>query len=105
MAQLPASGAGDFSQRYPDVWERYGALGEACAGAGPLDDRTRRLIKLALGIAVRSEGAVHAHVRQALEAGMQAEELRQVAVLAIPSVGFPQAVAGLSWINDIVDKG
>jgi len=103
MTKLPPSGAGDFSERYPDVWERYGALGEACAGAGPLDDRTRRLVKLAVAIAVRSEGAVHSHVRQALEANIPADELRQVAVLSIPSVGFPQAMAGLSWINDIVD--
>lgn len=103
MIKLPPSGAGDFSERYPDVWERYCALGEACAGAGPLDGRTRRLVKLAAAIAVRSEGAVHAHVRQALEANIPADELRQVAVLSIPSVGFPQAMAGLSWINDIVN--
>lgn len=104
MNELPPSGAGDFAQRYPDAWSRYAALGEACADAGPLDERSRRLVKLALAIAVRSEGAVHSHARQALEAGVPADAIRQVAVLAIPSVGFPQAIAGMSWINDIIDE-
>ncbi len=33
---------------------------------------------------------------------MSAEELRQVAALAIASLGFPAAMAGLSWIDDIL---
>ena len=72
------------------------------AKQGPLDARTRRLIKLALSVGARSEGAVHSHARQAVAEGMSAEELRQVAALAITSLGFPAAMAGLSWINDIL---
>ncbi len=45
---------------------------------------------------------MHSHARQAVDAGMSAEELRQVAALAIISLGFPAAMAGLSWINDIL---
>jgi alkylhydroperoxidase/carboxymuconolactone decarboxylase family protein YurZ len=45
---------------------------------------------------------VHSHARQAVAEGMSAEELRQVAALAITSLGFPAAMAGLSWINDIL---
>ncbi len=68
--------------------------------------RTRRLIKLAFSIGARSEGAVHSHARRALEEGLSAEELRQVAALAITSLGFPAAMAGLSWVNDILkDEG
>ncbi|WP_236617181.1 carboxymuconolactone decarboxylase family protein [Litchfieldella anticariensis] len=96
------SGAGKVAERYPDVWNAYAALGEACAQAGPLDERTRRLVKLALAVGSRSEGAVHSHVRRAVEEGIGAEELKQVALLSIPTAGFPTAVAALTWIEDIV---
>lgn len=98
------SGAGDVADQYPEIWEAYAALGKACAEAGPLDARSRRLIKLSLAIGARSEGAVHSHVRRALEEGISAEELKQVAMLAIPTTGFPTAVAALTWIEDITDS-
>ncbi|MGM0834182.1 carboxymuconolactone decarboxylase family protein [Halomonas qaidamensis] len=97
------SAAGDVAEQYPDIWEAYAALGKACAEAGPLDARSRRLIKLSLAIGARSEGAVHSHVRRALEEGLSSEELKQVAMLAIPTAGFPAAVAALTWIEDITD--
>ncbi|MFQ6017499.1 MAG: carboxymuconolactone decarboxylase family protein [Kiloniellaceae bacterium] len=102
MTTLPPSGAGAFAEDFPAVWEAYRALGERAAESGPLDARTRRLIKLALAIGAGSEGAVHSHARQALEDGLPPDELRQVATLAITTLGFPAAIAGLSWINDIV---
>ena len=49
---------------------------------------------------------MHSHARQAVAEGMSAEELRQVAALAITSLGFAAAMAGLSWIDDILkDEG
>ncbi|HZS32126.1 MAG TPA: carboxymuconolactone decarboxylase family protein [Methylomirabilota bacterium] len=59
----------------------YEALG--AAAAGPLDGRTRELVKLALAIGARLEGAVHAHVRRALEAGVPAAPAPQAAGRAI----------------------
>lgn len=100
--QLP-SGAGDVAQHYPDVWKAYAALGKACAEAGPLDKRTIRLVKLALAIGARSEGAVHSHTRRALSESLSAEELKQVALLSIPTLGFQNAVAALTWIEDITE--
>ncbi len=93
-----------LEQQHPAVIEAYEALGKASAEAGPLDPRTRRLVKLALSIGGGSEGAVHSHTRRGLEEGLTADELRQVAVLAITTLGFPRAIAGLSWIADITDK-
>ncbi len=106
MAEKPEnlpSGAAEVARTYPQVWEAYAALGQACAEAGPLDGRTLRLVKLALAIGASSEGAVHSHARRAVAEGMSKEELRQVALLAIPTLGFPQGVKALTWIEDITD--
>ncbi|WP_339102211.1 carboxymuconolactone decarboxylase family protein [Haloterrigena salinisoli] len=98
--ELPST-AGEFAEEFPEVWEQYSELGEACAAAGPIDDETKRLVKLGTAVAAQSEGAVHSHVRRGLDEGHDPEALEQVAVLSIPTVGFPQAMAALSWITDI----
>ncbi len=105
MAQLPPSGAGKFAENFPEVWAAYDALGKAASESGPIDGATRRLIKLALSVGANSEGAVHSHVRQALDEGLDPAALRQVASLAITTLGFPAAMAGLSWINDVIGNG
>lgn len=99
--ELP-SAAGKLAEKYPSVWQAYAALGNATAEAGPLDARTRRLVKLALSIGAASEGAVHSHGRRALDEGLSSKELLQVALLAIGTLGLPQAVKGLTWIEDVL---
>jgi alkylhydroperoxidase/carboxymuconolactone decarboxylase family protein YurZ len=101
--ELP-SGAGHVARTYPQVWKAYAELGRACSEAGSVNGRTARLIKLALAIGALSEGAVHSHTRRALEEGVAADDLKQVALMAIPTLGFPQAVRALTWIEDITDK-
>ncbi|EYD75989.1 hypothetical protein Rumeso_02418 [Rubellimicrobium mesophilum DSM 19309] len=101
--QLP-SGASKLARAHPEIWAAYAALGRAVAEAGPLDRRTARLVKLALAIGALSEGAVHSHARRGLADGLSPEELRHVALLAIPTLGLPQATKGMSWIEDITGE-
>ena len=91
-------------EEYPDVWKAYQDLGEASNNAGPLDDKTVRLIKLALAIGAKSEGSVHSHTRRALRQGITHEELQQVALLAVTSIGWSSSMAALSWIQDVINR-
>ena len=93
-----------FVDQFPEVAEAVETLGEKATAAGPLDAKTARLVKLALSIGMKSEGAVHAGVRKALKAGATPEELYHVAILAISSIGFPSANAAITWVRDIVEK-
>ena len=99
---LPAA-AGQVAKAYPDIWRAFADLGEACAKASPVEAHARHLVKLALAIGAGSEGGVHSHCRHALEEGVPPEALRQVALLAIPTLGFPRAVAALTWVEDITN--
>lgn len=101
-AELPAT-ASEIAETYPDVWDAYTNLGKACSEAGPIDGETKRLVKLAIAIGAQSEGAVHSHTRQGLAEGIEPDTLRQVAMLAAPTTGFPRAVAALTWINDLAE--
>jgi len=100
---LPAR-AGALAKAHPDVWKAYQDLGRACAEAGPLDAKTCRVVKLALAAGARAEGAVHSHVRRGLEDGLTPDELRHIAYLAIPTLGFSSGIAALSWIEDLLDE-
>jgi alkylhydroperoxidase/carboxymuconolactone decarboxylase family protein YurZ len=95
----------DFKKKYPPVWEAFAKLGEKCHEAGPLDEKTRRLVKLGLAIALRQEGAVHSAVRNALGSGIRAEELFHVAILSITTIGWPGAYAAVTWIEDELSRG
>ncbi len=101
MTELPKPYV-NFQEQYPDVWQAYNQLGAAVHAAGPLDEKTRGLLKLALAIGAGREGAVHAHVRKLLEAGVSADEIRHVALLSIPTIGFPATMAALTWIEDVL---
>ena len=92
------------SRDYPDVWSAYNKLGSAVAQAGPLDSKTQRLVKLALAAGAKLEGAVHAHARRGLNEGLSPEELRHIAMLAITTLGWPSAIAALTWIEDVAGK-
>lgn len=103
MAQLPKRFE-RFLKEYPEVAVAYENLGDAVHKHGPLDEKTRALIKIAIAAGSKMEGAVHAQVRKALKLKLTKAEIRQVALLSIPTIGFPAAMAVMSWIDDILDK-
>jgi len=104
MAELPQPFR-EFQAAHGRVVSAYEAFGEACAQAGPLDAKTRELIKLGMAIGGRLEGAVHAHARRAVAAGASSDEIRHVVALAAPTVGFPTTVAAFTWVEDVLSPG
>ncbi len=91
-----------FKAKFSKVWNAYDNLGETLKKEGPLDKKTQELVKLAYAIAAGSEGATHSHTRRALKAGAKKEEILHAAILGITTIGFPRAMAGFSWINDVL---
>jgi AhpD family alkylhydroperoxidase len=92
-----------FTRDFPAVARAYEEVGKAVHGTGPLDEKTRALVKLGISVGARLEGAVHSHVRKALEAGVTPDELRHAVVLALPTIGLPSMMAGLSWVDETID--
>ena len=92
----------EFRRKFPAVWQAFASLGEKCHETGPLDVKTRRLVKLAVAIAARHEGAVHSAARNAMRSGVTPEEMFHVAILAITTIGWPASYAAMTWINEAV---
>ena len=93
-----------FKERYRPVIDAVESVGQAVKQAGPLDQKTAELIQLAAAASVRSEGAVHSHVRRSLEAGAAPEEVRHALVLLTSTIGFPAVAAAMTWAGDVLEK-
>jgi AhpD family alkylhydroperoxidase len=103
MSKLPKSYT-RFLETYPSVANAYHQLGEALSTAGPLDEKTRELVKLAIAVGARVEGSVKSHARRAREAGASLEEIHHVVLLSTTTIGFANMMAGLSWVKDVLEE-
>ena len=94
----------EFQQEFPEIARVYDELATKCHDAGPLDDKTRRLIKLGIAIGVSSEGAVKSHTRRALAEGITADEIRHAVLLALTTAGFPTMIGSLKWVEKAISE-
>ena len=84
-------------KKYPDLWDAHQKLTEACAEAGPLDRKTRELIKMAISATANQETAVERHAVMAIEEGAKKEEVYHALLLMTTVIGFPRTSAALKW--------
>ncbi|MCH7836397.1 MAG: carboxymuconolactone decarboxylase family protein [Chloroflexi bacterium] len=87
-----------FEQEHPKVRQAYEALAAAAHESGPLDERTRRLVKLAISVGASLEGAVRSHTWQAKDAGVTETEIDHVVLLSLTTIGLPSMVAARTWV-------
>ena len=93
-----------LKEKYPQLIESHERAGELGRTAGPLQEKFTHLVQMAACVVLRSEGGVHSHTRRALEAGATPEEIYHALVLLISTAGFPAVSAGVSWVNDVIEK-
>ncbi len=91
-----------FRERHGNVAAQLDALASSIDDAGPLDERSRRLVKLGIAIGTASEGGVRSSARKLAALGAEPEEIRHAALLAITSAGLPTAMVATQWIDDVV---
>ena len=103
MSKLPKRFT-TFVETHPEIGKAYHDLGQAVADAGPLDAKSRALVKLGMCIGAGIEGGAHSQARKVLDAGGTPEELRHAALQAVTTLGFPTMMKGLSWVEDVIAK-
>ena len=99
MSRKPPKAYTDFVSIYPDLGEAWDKARDQELN-GPLDEKTRRLVKLGIAIGCMRQGAVSSAARKARAAGASPEEIRQVVALAASTLGFPSTVAVFTWIEE-----
>ena len=93
-----------FRDRFADVAAGQDALARAVDAAGPLDEKTKRLVKLGVAVGAQAEGAVRSNVRKALSTGASLAEIEQAILLGLTTRGFPATIAAWQWMTEVVGE-
>jgi 4-carboxymuconolactone decarboxylase len=93
-----------FVEDNPQIGAAYRQLGDAINVAGPLDAKQMALVKIGISSGARMEGALRSHVRKALAAGVTSEEVKHAILLTTTTIGFPNMMAALSWVEDLLEE-
>ena len=87
-------GMGDLGSKIPATMTAFGELHKAATDDGVLTKKTKELIALGIAIAIRCEGCIVAHVKDALTAGVTADEIMETIGVAVMMGGGPSVVYG-----------
>jgi len=94
-----------FKKDFPAVNEGHEALGKIIhEQAGPLTDKTRWLIKVAVSAASGHKLSLETHVAKAREAGATEDEIKHVLLLIIQTTGFPMFMEAYSIYENMGQK-
>ncbi|MCU0839222.1 MAG: carboxymuconolactone decarboxylase family protein [Rhodospirillales bacterium] len=78
----------------PETMRGFGLLADHAKAAGVLDAKTKELLALAIGIAMRCDGCIGFHARGALRAGATRAEALETIGVAIMMGGGPATIYG-----------
>ncbi|UFZ05144.1 carboxymuconolactone decarboxylase family protein [Bradyrhizobium ontarionense] len=73
----------------PDVMQGFSALAKAASSDGALDKKTKELIALAIGVAVRCDGCIGFHAEALVRMGASRQEVEETLGMAIYMGGGP----------------
>jgi 4-carboxymuconolactone decarboxylase len=92
----------DLKKRHPKIAQAFAQFNSECAKAGPLDEKTQKLVKLGTAVGIGSEGDVQNLTIQALEGGVSSDEIRHAVLLTATTAGFPGMMAAMQWAEEII---
>lgn len=72
-----------------DVMQGFGALSKAAMAPGVLDEKTKELIAMAIGVAARCDACLGFHAKALVRLGATPEEFREMLGVAVYMGGGP----------------
>ena len=91
-----------FKEEFPEIHEKHEALGKAVhEKGGPLTEKSRWLIKIAISGACNHMRALETHIHKAIAAGVDEDEIKHALLLLIPTAGFPAFMKSYTVLKGI----
>lgn len=91
-------------EKHGDIYEAYENYGKMVHHkGGPLDEKTRWLIKVATSASCHHHYALRTHIRKAIKVGCTREEVEHVLLLVAPTAGFPSLMESLLSLREELD--
>lgn len=79
----------DFSKGTADLMQAFRAMSIAATKTNILDEKTKELIALAIGVAKQCDGCIGFHVKKLVKLGVTKEELIEMLNVAVYMGGGP----------------
>ena len=76
----------------PQVMKSFSEMGKAAIAAGALDSKTKELIALAIGVAVRCDGCIGFHAKALARLGASEAEVHDMLGVAVYMGGGPSVM-------------
>jgi len=93
-----------FSVQYPEVNEALNNLKRVCEKGGHFDEKVSMLLKLAVAVGAGLENTVKAHTAKALKLGIAEDQIEEIILINLPSIGYAKSVAALNWVHEVTGK-
>jgi len=93
-----------FGEQYPEINEALTNLRQKCEEGTHLDVKTAMLIKLAAAVGAGLENTVKAHTAKALKLGVAEEQIEEIILINLASIGYAKAVVALNWVHEVTGK-
>jgi 4-carboxymuconolactone decarboxylase len=92
----------EFKKEFPGVYQHHEALGkEVHEKGGPLPEKSRWLIKIAISASCNHKRALETHLQKARAAGVNEDEIKHALLLLIPTAGFPTFMKSYAVFKNI----
>lgn len=79
----------DFSNESAELMQAFRSISQAATKSGFLDEKTKELIALAIGVAKQCDGCIGFHVKKLVKLDVKKEELIEMLNVAIYMGGGP----------------
>jgi AhpD family alkylhydroperoxidase len=99
IASDVTTGARLLRQGSPDPMTAFAPLSKAATAPNALDTKTKELMAVAIGIAVRCDGCIAYHTKMAHQQGATRQEMLDMAALAVYMGGGPSSVYGADAVR------
>jgi AhpD family alkylhydroperoxidase len=83
MTRSLSAGLREMRGGAPDVMKAFAGIAQSALKTGALDTKTKELIALAIGVAVRCDDCIAFHAKAASERGASSEEILETLGMAI----------------------
>lgn len=78
-----------FTQDSPELMQGFRAMSQAATKSGALDEKTKELIALAIGIAKQCDGCIGFHTKKLIKLGVTRAEFTEMLNVAVYMGGGP----------------
>jgi AhpD family alkylhydroperoxidase len=108
ITQEIAKYAGEIRKQVPDAMAGFYSMSKAASSDGALDEKTKELIAMAIGVTQRCDGCIGFHAKALVKLGVTKQEMAEVMAMCVYMGGGPalmyaadamKAYEGFSGLN------